>query len=78
MQSYKLCYGIEEFQVNSTAPMTFGQLRRDYNAKAALGYGDNVRMLLNGVEMPDDAIAPNNSRIVVETRANQKAEVVAA
>lgn len=52
---------------------TVGQLRRDESIRASLGFGDNVRFLLNGVALDDNASAPNGCTLVVETRCNEKA-----
>lgn len=77
MQKVTIKYGIESLDKSFTIPVTIRQLRTDANIKAVLGYGDNVRLLINGVEMPDDAVVPNGATVIVETRANQKALVLA-
>lgn len=53
--------------------VTVGQVRQDPNIKASLGYSDNVKLLLNAVELPDSAVVPNGATLVVETRCNAKA-----
>ena len=50
-----------------------GSIVGDGNVKAQLGYGDNVRVLVNGVEQPSTAIPSNGTKLVVETRTNSKA-----
>jgi len=52
---------------------TIGGILQDRELKAVLGWGDNVRALVNGVEQPVTALAPDGATIVVETRANAKA-----
>lgn len=66
-------YGVESIDRNLIAPVTIGHLRQDANIKAALGYGDSVKFLINGVEMGNDVIVPNGSTVVVETTCNSKA-----
>ncbi len=41
--------------------------------RMTLGYGDNVKALVAGVEQSLQAIAPDGGIIVVETKANDKA-----
>lgn len=41
--------------------------------KAALGFGDNVRALIDGVEQTSDTELTDGDIITIETRANQKA-----
>lgn len=69
-------YGLDNIQKTYDVPVTIGQLRADRSVKAGLGYGDNVRFLLNGVELGDDAVVPNGATVVVETKANTKAVLV--
>jgi hypothetical protein len=70
----KIKYGIDEFDKHTLSDsFTIGQLIRDDETRAYLGYGDNVRALINGVEQPESAIVPDGATVVIETRANSKA-----
>lgn len=51
---------------------TIGDLRRNEDIKAKLGYGDNVNFLIDGVVMSDDVELPAGAEVVVETKANTK------
>lgn len=51
---------------------TIGVILADRELKAVLGWGDNVRALIQGVEQPNTAVVPDDVTIVVETRANSK------
>ncbi len=51
---------------------TIGGILGDRELKAVLGWGDNVRALIQGAEQPVTAIVPDGVTIVVETRANSK------
>ena len=53
---------------------TIGTVLADAGLKAELGYGDSLRALVNGVEMNHATLAPNAGTIVVESRANAKAQ----
>lgn len=55
------------------APPTVGDLRQDGDLRRELGYGDNVRILVNDVEVPDNTTIPNGATVVIETAANKKA-----
>lgn len=50
-----------------------GQILTDYELKSVMGWGDNVRALIQGVEQPVTALLPDGVTVVVETRANSKA-----
>ena len=67
-------YGAEE--TTHYAPSgnpTVGQVIRDPRVKAELGYADNVRVTIGGVEMPIDAMVSDGQTLTLETRANTKA-----
>lgn len=71
--TFKVIYGIESQEKEAITAPTIGQVKRDTVLKAVLGYGDNVRALVHGIEQPDDAQVPDGAEIVLETRANTKA-----
>lgn len=51
---------------------TIGTVLQDRELKTVMGWGDNVKALVQGVEQPVTALAPDGATIVIETRANQK------
>ena len=57
---------------------TIGTILADRELKLVLGWGDNVRATVQGVEQPNTALAPDGATVVVETRANAKAELALA
>lgn len=71
-------YGLEQETVEVPDGSRFRDLRGNPNLRASLGFGDNVKFLLNGVEMPGDATVPYGAYVTVETAANQKAMPLAA
>lgn len=66
-------FGVQKHPISRNFSATIGELVSDPNAKAILGYGDNVRTLINGVEQSQTIICPDGATIVVESRANSKA-----
>lgn len=66
-------YGIEEMELALPYAATFADMKRSTKLRAGLGFGDNIRALVNGVEMPDTAQVPNGGTVVIETKCNSKA-----
>ena len=65
-------FGIESIAKSYTIPPTFGEVLRDQSIRAVLGYGDNVRPLVFGVEQPLTNVVADGTTVTVETRPNQK------
>jgi len=59
---------------NFTTIPTVGQVISSASVKAELGFGDNVRALVNGVEKDNTELVEDGSTIIVEVRANSKAK----
>lgn len=70
---FTVIYGIESQERETISSPTVGQIKQDTVLKAVLGFGDNVRALVHGVEQPDTAVVPDGAEVVLETRANTKA-----
>ena len=66
-------FGSDVYTRSYAEGTTIGQVLNDVDLKAVTGWGDNVRGTVSGVEQPPNAIAPSGGTIVVETRANTKA-----
>jgi len=66
-------FGSESIQRSYPEGTTIGTVLSDRDLKAVCGWGDNVRATVAGVEQPVTALAPDGGTIVVETRANSKA-----
>jgi hypothetical protein len=64
--------GTERHVRQFASDATIGDVVNDPNVKAVLGYGDNVRALILGVEQDFGTVAPAGSTIRVETKANTK------
>ncbi len=70
----RVVYGIESQDREYVTPPTIGQIVGDNVLKAILGFGDNVRALVHGVEQPMTAQAPGveMGEVLLETKANSK------
>jgi hypothetical protein len=68
-------YGPDQQEHTSDFPIKIGDIRRSPDLRDQLGYGDNVNLMIGGIAMPDDAIVPQNSVVVIETAANRKAKL---
>jgi hypothetical protein len=73
MTTVTVRFGTDSASRSFSDGITVGQVVNDPGIRAELGYGDSLRSLVNGVEQPNNAPAPNGGMIVVETRANSKA-----
>lgn len=70
---FKVIYGCDSQEKETISAPTIGQIKSDTVLKAVLGFGDNVRALVHGVEQPDGAIVPDGAEVLLETKANSKA-----
>lgn len=68
-------YGTETMSKSFTSTPTISQVIGSASVKAELGFGDNVKALVNGVEQENSALVEDGALIVLETKANQKAKL---
>ena len=66
-------YGVSSVTREVESGTTYQQLVSDEHLKAVLGFGDNVKASLNGIEQPMANSIPESVLVVLETRANSKA-----
>lgn len=66
-------YGGDTHRVSVDTTTTIAEIVRNSNTKAVLGYGDNVKALISGVEQPLGNQIGSASELVLETKANEKA-----
>jgi hypothetical protein len=64
--------GTERITRQYPSDATIGDVVGDPSVRAMLGYGDNVRALILGVEQEFGTVAPAGCTIRVETKANTK------
>lgn len=66
-------YGCDQISKSFDAAPTVAELKENDSLQAALGYGDNVRVLMNGVALSDGTTIPSGAVVTIETAANEKA-----
>lgn len=66
-------YGADSHRVLTSDNDTIQAVVSNPSTKAILGYGDNVKALVNGVEQSLDAKLAGVDEITLETKANSKA-----
>lgn len=67
-------YGVDEHTIHPMNPPTIKALKQDETLRAVLGYGDNVKALIDGVEQPNELLVPDNAVVRMETACNTKAK----
>jgi hypothetical protein len=66
-------YGPDKLTKSVDAGYTVGHLKDDDAFRTALGYGDNIVVLIGGVAQGDHTVIPTCAEVKIETAANQKA-----
>lgn len=72
MKTITVKYSIDQFQTEVDDGLTVGQLKADEKIRTALGFGDNINVLIDGVAQNDAVNIPNLACLKVETAANKK------
>jgi len=73
MKTITVKYGVDQITKQVEDGFTFGDLQDSDTFKAALGFGDNTKALVDGIEQNRDTIIPANATVRIETAANTKA-----
>jgi hypothetical protein len=73
MKSITVKYGVDSVTKQVEADFTFGDLQESDTFKAALGFGDKTKALVDGIEQNRDTVIPANATVRIETAANTKA-----
>jgi hypothetical protein len=73
MKTITVKYGVDSITKQVEQDFTFGDLQNNDSFKAALGFGDNTKALVDGIEQNSDTIIPPNATVRLETAANTKA-----
>jgi hypothetical protein len=66
-------YGVDSINKQVERVFTIGDLQENDSIKAALGFGDNTKALINGIEQNRDTVIPDGATVRIETAANTKA-----
>lgn len=72
MNTVTVHYGADSFSHTFSGTTTVGAIVGNSTVKAVLGYGDNVKALVGGVEQSHDTQISGGS-LTIETKANSKA-----
>ena len=73
MKTITVQYGVDSITKQVESGFTFGDLQESDTFKAALGYGDNTKALVNGIEQSRATAIPDGATVRLETAANTKA-----
>jgi len=73
MKSITVKYGVDQITKQVENDFTFGDLQESDTFKAALGFGDNTKALVEGIEQNKETVIPANATVRIETAANTKA-----
>lgn len=73
MKNVIIRLGTQTFPKQFNDEATIGEVVGNPSVKAVLGYGDNVRALIGGVEQDSGTVCPDNITVTVETKCNSKA-----
>jgi len=73
MKTITVKYGVDQISKQVEADFTFGDLRESDSFKAALGFGDNTKALVDGIEQNRETSIPEGATVRIETAANTKA-----
>jgi len=73
MKTITVQYGVDSITKQVETSFTFGDLQESDAFKAALGYGDNTKALVNGIEQSRATVIPDGATVRLETAANTKA-----
>ena len=73
MKRITVQYGVDSITKQVESGFTFGDLQADDTFKAALGFGDNTKALVDGIEQSRATVIPDGAAVRLETAANTKA-----
>ena len=73
MKNITAKYGVDSINKQVDDDFTFGELQESDAFKAALGFGDNTKALVEGIEQSQQTVIPNGAVVRLETAANSKA-----
>ena len=73
MKKITVEYGVDSVTKQVESGFTFGDVQESDAFKAALGFGDNTKALVNGIEQGRGTVVPDGTTVRIETAANTKA-----
>ena len=73
MKNITVKYGVDSITKQVEDDFTFGDLQESDVFKAALGFSDRTKALLDGIEQSPGTVIPAGAIVRLETAANTKA-----
>lgn len=73
MKTIIVRYNVDSVTKQVDSGFTVGDLKESDTFRMALGFGDNMNVLISGVAQPDGLTIPDGSTLTIETAANEKA-----
>jgi hypothetical protein len=73
MKKITVQYGVDSITKQVESDFTFGDLQDSDSFKGALGFGDNTKALVDGIEQERRTVIPEGATVRLETAANTKA-----
>ncbi len=73
MKNITVKYGVDSITKQVEDDFTFGDLQDNDSIKAALGFGDRTKALVDGIEQDRATVIPAGATVRLETAANTKA-----
>jgi len=73
MKNITVKYGVDSINKQVEDDFTFGELQENDSIKAALGFGDRTKALVEGIEQDSATVIPPGTTVRLETAANTKA-----
>ena len=73
MKNITVKYGVDTLTKQVPDEFTFGDLQESDSFKAALGFGDRTKALIDGIEQDSGTVIPTGATVRLETAANTKA-----
>ena len=73
MKKITVQYGVDSLTKQVESDFTFGDLQDSDSFKGALGFGDNTKALVEGIEQNRETVIPDGATVRLETAANTKA-----
>ena len=73
MKNTTVKYGVDSITKQVEEDFTFGDLQASDSFKAALGFGDATKALVEGIEQERGTVIPAGTTVRLETAANTKA-----
>jgi len=73
MKTITVKYGVDAITKQVEDEFTFGDVQDSDAIKAALGFGDRTKALVEGIEQDAATVIPAGATVCLETAANTKA-----